>query len=53
MGELFQLALAAACMYLGSHPLTLSVHAAAKDLCQRLGISVPWLPSHRPSPTSR
>jgi len=30
----------------------LSVHAAAKDLCQRLGISVPWLPSHRPSPTS-
>ena len=27
----------------------LSIHAAAKDLCRRLGLSVPWLPSRRTS----
>ena len=29
-----------------------SIHAAAEDLCRRLGMPIPWLPSHRPSPTS-
>jgi DNA primase len=30
----------------------LSVHDAAKDLCERLAIPVPWLPCHRPSRTT-
>jgi len=31
----------------------LSICAAAEDLCQRLGILVPRLPSHRPLPTTK
>lgn len=31
----------------------LPVHAAAEDLCQRLGIPVPWLVSPQPSPAAR
>jgi len=31
----------------------LSVHAAGEDLCQRLGIAVPWLASSRFPPASR
>jgi DNA primase len=30
----------------------LSIYAAAEDLCRRLGMPVPWLPSHRSPPTS-
>ena len=31
----------------------LSIYAAAEDLCQRLGILVPRLSSHRPLPTTK
>jgi len=31
----------------------LPVHAAAQDLCRRLGIPVPWLPSHPPPRTTK
>lgn len=30
----------------------LSIHAAAEDLCQRLGIPIPWLASQGPSRTT-
>ena len=30
----------------------LSIYAAAEDLCRRLDMPIPWLPSHRPPPTS-
>jgi DNA primase len=30
----------------------LSIHAAAEDLCQRLGIPIPWLSSRRPPRTT-
>jgi DNA primase len=31
----------------------LSIYAAAEDLCQRLAIPVPWLPSHWPLRTDK
>jgi DNA primase len=30
----------------------INIHVAAEDLCRRLGMPIPWLPSHRSPPTS-